>query len=95
MPCTKALLSVFLNLRPTPFGLHKLSPFEIVAEHPMHLVPASFEPQLIKGNILEYSKGLIASIRNNHVLVEQSFPSVPLGNKDFRHHTLQPGDFVY
>ena len=35
----------------------------------MHLVPASFEPQLINGDILQYCKGLTASIESNHTLV--------------------------
>ena len=56
MPCAKLVLPIFLNVRYTPFGVHKLSPFEIITEHPMHLAPASFEPQLIKGNILQYHK---------------------------------------
>ena len=42
----------------------------------MHLAPASFDPQLIKGEILQHCKGLIASIKNNHLLAEQSFHSV-------------------
>ena len=29
----------------------------------MHLAPASFDSQLIKGEILHYSKGLISSIK--------------------------------
>ena len=56
MPCAKLVLPIFLNVRYTPFGVHKLSPFEIITEHPMHLAPTSFEPQLIKGNILQYHK---------------------------------------
>ena len=54
----------------------------------MHLTPASFDPQLIKGETLQYYKGLIASIKNNHVLVEQPFHSVPLRDKDPKHHAL-------
>ena len=61
----------------------------------MHLVPTSFDPQLIKGEIFQHCKGLIASIKNNYVLIEQSFHSVPLGDEDIKHHILQPGDFVY
>ena len=61
----------------------------------MHLAPSSFEPQLIKGETLQYCKDLIASVKNNHTLVGQSFHSVPLRDKDLKHHTLQPGDFVY
>ena len=61
----------------------------------MYLAPASFNPQLIKGEILQYYKGLIASIKNNHVLVEQSFHGVPLEDKDNKQCTLQSGDFVF
>ena len=61
----------------------------------MHLVPASCDLQLIKGEILHYWKRLIASIKNNHVLVEQSFQSALSGDKDLKYHTLQPGDFIY
>ena len=38
----------------------------------MHLTP-SFDPQLIKREKLQHFKGLIASIKNNHALVEQFF----------------------
>ena len=57
----------------------------------MHLNLDSFDPQLIKGKIFQYCKGLIVSIKNNHVSVKQSFHAVPLGKKDLKHHTLQPG----
>ena len=40
------------------------------------LAPASFNHQLIKGNILQYYKGLIASIKNNHAEVKQFLHSV-------------------
>ena len=75
------------NLRFTSFGTNIISPFEIVTGCPMHLTPASFDPQLVKGEILQYCKGLIASIINNHNWVEQSFHSV--GDEDLKHHTLQ------
>ena len=61
----------------------------------MHLVPASFYTQLIRGEILQYCKGLIVSIKNNHVLIEQSFHSAPLGDENVKHHILQSGKFVY
>ena len=32
----------------------------------MHLVPVSFYTQLMKEEILQYCKGLIVSIKNNH-----------------------------
>ena len=68
IPWPKALPLVLLNLRSTSFGTHKLSSFEIVTGHPVHLTPVSFDPQLIKGDIIQYYKGLNASIKNNHVL---------------------------
>lgn len=61
----------------------------------MHLAPATFDPQLIKGGILQYCKSLFVSSKNNHALVEQSFLSELPGYEDFKHHTLQPGDFIY
>ena len=61
----------------------------------MHLTSVSLDPQLIKGDKLQYCKGLIACIKDNHVLVEQSFHSVPQEDKDLKHHTLQSKDFVY
>ena len=77
IPWPKALLLVLLNLRPTPFGTYELSPIEIVTEGPMHLALACFDPELIKGEILQYCKDLLASIKNNHILVEQSLHNVP------------------
>ena len=59
----------------------------------MHLVPASFDPQLIKGDILQYCRGLIASVENKHALIEQSFHCALLGDEDLKHHTLKPGRF--
>lgn len=47
----------------------------------MYLAPASFNPPLIKRDILQDCKGLIASIENNYALVEQSFNSASAGNK--------------
>ena len=35
--------------------------------HPMYLAPAPFDMQLMKGDILQYHKGLTASIKNNHL----------------------------
>ena len=60
----------------------------------MHLALASFDPQPTKGEILQYCKGLIASIKNNHNLVEQSFHSALLGDEDLKHSPLQPGDCI-
>lgn len=55
------------------------------------MATASFDTQLIKGEILQYLTGLIPFIKNNTALGEQSFQSVPLGDKYLKHHTLQPG----
>ena len=54
----------------------------------MHLSPASSDLQMIKEEILQYSKDLIASIKNNHALVKQSFHSALFGDEDLKHHTL-------
>lgn len=37
----------------------------------MHLAFASFDPQLIKGEIQQYCKGLTGSIKNNHVFMQR------------------------
>ena len=60
----------------------------------MHLAPVSFDTQMIKGEILQYCKDLIASIKNNHSLVEQYFHSALLGDEGLKHHTLQPRYFI-
>ena len=66
IPWPKALLVVLLNLRSTLFGTHQISPFGTVTGCPMHLAPASFDPPLLKGKILQYCKDLVASITDNH-----------------------------
>lgn len=70
IPQPKIFLLVLLNLGPVPFRIHKLSPFEIIIGQPMHLVPASFDLQIIKGDIFQFCKGLIKSIDNNNALEE-------------------------
>ena len=50
---------LLLNLRSITFGTQNLSPFEIVTGCQMHLVPSSFDSQLIKGETLQYCKNLI------------------------------------
>lgn len=40
------------------FGIHKLILFEITVGQPMHLAPASFDLQLIKGHILQVCRDL-------------------------------------
>lgn len=54
----------------------------------MHPAPASFDLQLIKGDILQYCKGMLASIKISHVLVEQSFHSALQGREDLKQHNL-------
>lgn len=54
----------------------------------MHLAPASFDPQLIKGELLQFCKGLIAPAKNNHIFT-------PSGDTDLKHHTLQPRNFIF
>ena len=57
-----------------PFwNLYKLLLFEIVAGYTMHMAPIYSDPQLIKGKILQYWKGLTVSIKSSHVLVQQCF----------------------
>ena len=60
--CLKSLSLVLLNLMGSPFGTHELSPIETVTGCPIHLTPDSFDPLLIKGEIFQYLKGLIATI---------------------------------
>ena len=66
IPWSKVLLLFFLNLRSTHFWNPWILSFEIVTGHPMHLALDSFDPQLIKGEILQYFKGIIACIKNSH-----------------------------
>ena len=54
----------------------------------MHLNLDSLDPQLIKGKVFQYCKGLTASIKNNHALVEQSFHSEFSEDEDLKHHTF-------
>ena len=77
-----------LNLTSIPFGIYKL--LEIVTVYPMNLAPAYFDPQLIKGKELQYCKCVMASIKNNHVLVGQFFSHHALGKEDLKHYSLQP-----
>ena len=93
----KALPLILLNIRRAPFGTHKLSPFEIVKRCPMHLTSASLDPPADKKKKRDIliSASLIASIKNNNVLVEQSFHSGPSGDKELKHHTLQTVYFIF
>lgn len=83
---------VLLNLRSAPFGKRKLSPFKIISAQLMHLAHSAFNVKLIKGGILQYYKGISKATDISHTLVEQYFHSELPGDKDTRHHTLQPGD---
>lgn len=60
----------------------------------MHLTPASFDPQWIKGEMLQYFEGLIVCIKNNHNFVWQSFCNALMGDKNLKHYTLQPWDLI-
>ena len=65
---------------------------------PSARVSCLFQPKLIKGHKLQYCKGLIASMKNNHVWVRQSFTvrsRETKGDKALKHHALQPGHFIY
>lgn len=88
IPWANAQPLVFQNLRYTTSETHKLSTFETVTGCPMHLNLDSLDPQLIKGKIFQYCKGLTASIKNNHALVEQSFHSELSEDEDLKHHTV-------
>ena len=61
----------------------------------MHLTTVSFDSQLMKGDILQRLNCNVASPKSNHILVEQSFHSEPLGDEDLKCHTLQSEDFNY
>lgn len=53
----------------------------------MHLAAASLDPPV--------RQGLTASSKSNHILVEQSFHSAPLGDNDLKYHTVQHGDVIH
>lgn len=57
----------------------------------MHLMPTVFDPQLLTGEIL------YTVVDKYCILVEKSFHSVLLQDKDLKHQDLklQPGDSVY
>ena len=65
---------------------------------PSDLILASFDPQLIKGEIIaevNTEKALLLLLKNNRVLVKQVFHSMPLGEEDLKHHIMQSRDFIY
>lgn len=90
----KPLPLVLLNLRSPLLKLMSSHPLR-QSQNMQYTCPCLLWSTMIKGKILYYYKGLIASIRNNHDLVEQSFHNVLPGGKDLKYHTLQPGDFIY
>ena len=53
-----------------------------------------YKPALLKGNFLTYFKDLLKVLRNNTSLIELSFPSTFVGDKDLQHHNLPPGDLL-
>lgn len=84
-----------LNLRPTLFSKHRLSPFAIFTSRSMRLDQGMYEPVLLKGDLFLYCKELLRALKTNSQLVEQSFHNVILRDGDLQHHGLQPGDPVY
>lgn len=68
-----------LNLRSTPFRTHTFLPFEIVTGHPMYLTPSSFDPQLIKREMVQYLKGLIVFTKNSTCFGRAIFSQCILG----------------
>lgn len=81
LPWPKALLLVLLNLRSTPFGKHRLSPFEIITGRPLRLDQGLYEPAPLKGDVLIYCKELIRALKTHSQLVEQPFHSALLERK--------------
>lgn len=53
----------------------------------MYMALASFSPQMAEEDILQYCKILLASIENDHALVEQSFLSMLPEDEDLKHYT--------
>lgn len=94
VPCKKFSLYLFLSLRSTHLAKHSLSPCELITTHPMHLVEGTYEPALLKGDILRY-QGLINQLRITDKLATDSFHSIVLGDEDFKDQGLQQGDLVY
>lgn len=91
VPWLEALL-IILNLRSTPSDTQTLT---FLNGHRVPLAPASFDMQLITGGILQYCRGLITSIKINHVLAEQSFQSALQREKELKQQALQPGGFTW
>lgn len=63
IPRPKTLPLLLLNLSSTPFGTHRLSPFEIVTGCPIHLTPASLDSQLVKEIYFNIVKALLLLLK--------------------------------
>ena len=87
---------VLLNLRSTPFGRHKLSPFDIITWWLTILDSELYKPLLVKGYLLHYCQNLIKTLKKNEQLVEKPLHRKALpGDEELAYHNLQPGDYVY
>ena len=91
----KALPLVLLNLRSTNFGKHHFSPLEIVTGRQMRLDEGSYDPTLLKADILQYCKCLIKLLADPSKLVSEAYHSNLSSNEDQMSYDLQPGDSVY
>lgn len=89
----RALPLVLLNLRYIPFGKIRLTPFETFTGRPMRLDEGVYE--FVKRKPLTLLYGTYQGLKVNSQLIEQSFHTVLLGDKDIQHHGLQPGGYVY
>lgn len=81
LPWAQLLPIVLINLRSTPFGRHKLSPFKIVTGHPIMLYSCVYASLLAKGHMQSQCKGSIEALKKNSQLVLQSFHSSSLETK--------------
>lgn len=63
IPQLKTLPLLLLNLSCTPFGTHRLSPFEILTGCPIHLAPASLDSQLVKEIYFNIVKALLPVLK--------------------------------
>lgn len=87
---------VLLNLRSTPFGRHKLSPFDIITWWLTILDSELYKPLLVKGYLLHYCQNLIKTLKKNEQLIEKPLHRKALpGDEELAYHNLQPGDYVY
>lgn len=61
----------------------------------MRLDYGMYEPLLLKEDLLIYCKELIKALKIKVYLIEQSFHSMLLGDKDIHYYDLRLGDYVY